>query len=224
MTSPTGTKKSSPSFTFVEIIAVIALIAIVVGVSVQGFRSASGPLRRGSQNLIRDIQGAYHQALRQGEVFRMEFFPEDSLYQISKFELPSPPPSREDSEAFREWEDAERERMDRLRALGRDERRSVSAIDRASFILVEQRALPRQIQLAEFHRERENPLEADSAYILFYPTGELDSVLMIFEDLQGRKMSLFTEALTGRVRTFARALSLEEWAEKRIVGYRDEEN
>lgn len=203
------------ALTFVEIIAVITLIAIATGVAVQGFRASSGPARRLSQGLIRDIQGAYHQSLRRGEIFRMDFYPQEHRYQLLRFEFPPPPPSEDDIEAYREWEEENRERQDKLRELTPSERSQLTALDLADYVLVEEREYSDNLEIVTFEKENSNLLEPDNRSILFYPTGELESVLIVIEDAGGRQMSLFTEPYTGRVQTFNRGLSADEWKELR---------
>jgi hypothetical protein len=219
MILPTGNKKFfhfRRALTFIEIIAVVTLIAIGTGVAVHSFRSSSGPLRKLSQNLIRDIQGAYHQSLRQGEIFRLEFIPGENRYRLLRFEFPPPPPSPEDREAFRDWEEQEKERQDQLRQLSRSERVALTTLDRAQYVLVEDREFSDSVELIEIRREQKNALEPEASYILFYPTGEMDSVLLILRDGGGREMSLVTEPYSGRVKTFNRALTDEEWAQERL--------
>jgi len=83
--------------------------------------------------------------------------------------------------------------------------------------LIEERRWPDNIALSDFQREDSNPLDPDAPFILFFPTGEVDPSLIVFEDQSsGRVISLMTERYGGRVRTFTRALSLEEWEEERM--------
>jgi len=211
MISVTGKR----AFSFLEVIAVLALMAVVFGAVVSNFQFGSARIRSVSRDLTRDIHATHFQALKQGKIFRLQFSEDAAGYVIEYFQLEPPPPPPEEEEAYRRWEEAREAKQRALGELSREERRNLRAIDRGEFIPRRERALQEPVRLVDFKKwTPEGVLERDkipAPGILFYPTGEVESVLLILEDDGGRSYSLITDPITGRVRTFSRRITEEEW-------------
>lgn len=185
-------------------------MTVVVSLAIGSIRLGGNRLRRESQQLVQMIQAAYFQSLKQAKVFRIQILDGGQKIQVLRYVLPEPAPSKEDEEAYREWEKRQEEKQKALRDLSRDERRALTQVDRGDFELVRERELPEGVRVSKFlHR---NPGAADS--FLIYPTGEMQAVLIILEDEDGDSFSLKTNAITGRVEATKGLISEEEWNQK----------
>lgn len=202
--------KRQTAFTLLEMLSVMALIALATGVALYSFQIGFSHIRSNAHDLLKDIQAAYMNAQREGEIWRLSFdLSDESIqsYRIESFQLPPQQPSPEDEEAYEAWEEYQSE----LDQLGRDERREITRVERGSFELVREGYLEGSVRVGHFERRRE-PTENDWS-LLFYPTGEMDQALIVLEDGRGRYQSLITNPITGRVLSLHRDVSEEDWME-----------
>lgn len=199
-------------FTLIEILAVIVLITIVMGTVIFSFQGFGGKTRTGGSNLVKDLQGTYYASIRKGQVFRLSFAQDKDgdFYVIERFELPSPPPSEEDEEAYKAWEQKQEAKKEKLAKLSKDQLKSRSLLDDGDFILVKQKRLG-DLKLKKLVKP--NAEEGQIQAILFYPTGEMDDSLIVLGE-DSDSFSIVTDPLTGIIRSFARELTEEEWKKR----------
>lgn len=186
------------------------LIAIIMGTVIFSFTGFGTNIRRVGSELAKDLQATYFLSLRKSLVLRVSFVEnaEGDYYIVERFDLPAPPPPEEDLEAFREWEKAQEEKRKAQSELSREELRNLSILESGEFTLVKKKSLG-GLKLEKLLRAGAQEGEIKSIY--FYPTGDMDDALIILKDEDNSEFSIVTEAFSGKIRTFARALTEEEW-------------
>ncbi|MGA0163781.1 MAG: pilus assembly FimT family protein [Bdellovibrionota bacterium] len=200
--------KSSSGITLLEILAVLLIIAIIAGFTVGAMNFGGHRMRSQAQRLVGDIQAAHFQSLKQSKVFRLSISEEGSGWKIERFQIPPPPPSEEDVEAYREWKEAEEEKQRALDQLSLDERQQLNSLDRGSFELFKEYQLPDGIKVSRIlHRQPTN----QSRSLLFYPTGEMQAALLVLENDAQDFFSIQTNSVTGQIRSQKGLISEEEW-------------
>lgn len=206
----------SQAFTFLEILAVVALMAIVLGVAISSFRGGSNPIRRTAQSLTKDIQASYFQAIKRARVIQLRFSEKGDAYYIEYLNLHAKAPSKDDKKAYEAWEEKQKKKKEELDKLSPEERRNLSDLDLAEFVPIRKQNFPDGISLKSLSKINEEGVTTETKQkqlqrILFYPTGEMDSALVIIQDDGGRSFSLVTDSITGRVNVYSHSLTEEEW-------------
>jgi len=167
------------------------------------------------RDITQQVFATYAQAQKQGKVFRLSFSAELNSYFIERFELPKPPPSEDNEEAFKKWQEKQKEKEKAEEAMSPEELRDRTSLDLGEFIRVKENKLPEGFKLKQLLKWNEEgvpePKEAQIQSLLFYPTGEMDAGLIIIEDDAGRALSLTTDPLSGRVKAHSGVLTQEEW-------------
>lgn len=199
-------------FSLFEILAVLALIAIVLGVSFANFRSTNSRLRSAAQQLTKDIQAVYFQSVKKSKVYRISFEANSPRYVITRYLPPQEPPDQEeDPEAYREWEEIQEEKERALAELSVEERRALTRLDRGDFELIREKRLPEFLRIESIQKLGE---EESSLDLVFYPTGEMDAAKITIGSDSDDKFTLMTLPLTGKVRSISREITEEEWLEE----------
>lgn len=191
------------------------MFAIAAG----SFRVTGDRLREQAAKLTKDLQAVYFQAVQKSQVYRVAFEPGSARYQIQVLDLENTPPPEDDDEAFRAWEDQQEQRERELQELSPEERRALTRVDRAEFRALRDRELEEPVIIAEMKKAGSSPsgtvvesdLGPEQYYILFYPTGETEFVLLVLEGSAGERFSLVTNPLTGRVKAVSGSLEEEQW-------------
>lgn len=202
-------------FTFLELLAVLVLMGVVLFMSGSYFFSKSLALKAEAKQLTKDIQTVYIRTIRSGEIHRINFLEDKMTYVIEAFELPPPPPTPEEEEAYEKWQEEQREKNKELQSLSRDERRARTQIDQGKFVEVERRTLEDPVQLSDFYvGGAEESEDSEERFLMFYPSGEMSHALIHLDGGDGRFYSLATNSLSGRVTVLAGRLSKANWQKK----------
>lgn len=183
-------------------------MVVVLAFALGGIQIFGNRTRSDAQRLVQIIQAAYFQSLKQGKVFRIQFSEDGQSLKVERFKLPEPPPSEDDVEAYREWEKRQEEKKKYLRDLSSEERRNLSLLDRGDFELIKEHRFSSGVHVSKVLHRTEN-LERKN--ILVYPTGEIESVLVLLESQNGDAFSLTTNPITGRVEAQKGIIPEEEW-------------
>lgn len=207
--------RHSKAFSIIEVLAVVAIMALAMGLAIGGFRLGATRVKESANQLTRDIQATYFNAVKKGKIYRMRFEIGSPFYFIEYLELSSLlPPSEEDEEAFKAWTEREEEKQRELESLSPQERRELTRLDRGEFVLVKKREMNDPVYLLLFSKLNE-PEQSDSSkgelFIFFYPAGELDFARLEIGDDGGNSFSLVTQPLTGRVKAVRGRLEEDQW-------------
>ncbi len=215
MTLITGNSLRRKAFTLIEVLAVLALIAVIMGAVVFGFTGFGSGLRSEGGALVKDLQGAYYTSIRKGHILRLSFAEDKDgdFYVIEKFELPAPPPSPDDEEAFKAWEEAQEEKDKNLRKLSREELAARTLLDEGEFKLVKKKRLG-SLKLHQFFKA--NAEEGAIKAVVFYPTGEVDDALIVLTNDSNDYFSIVTDPMTGQIKSFANLVTEEEWKKQSL--------
>lgn len=210
-----GRQRLNPAFTLIEILAVLGLVSILIAALAASISFSSSRVKEASRDLTKDIQSTYFHALRKAKVFRINFLEDSFTYTIEFFEFEEPEPEDRDSEAYRKWEESQREKEEALAELSVEERRAQTEIQLGKFVLMKKKQLKEPVQIRSiFKTTPDGVVEADKEQpqsLMIYPTGEMDSMMIVIEDDAGVVYSLVTNPLNGKVKAFSRALTEEEW-------------
>lgn len=202
--------KRSKAFTLLEILAVLLLIAIGFGVAFGAFSGKKASLKRASQQLTQDIQGLYIKAIEESKIYRISFNKDEpTKYAIEEYQQPMQKPKEDDREAMEKWEDYQRE----VDALGGDERKIRTRMDRGTFKKKKERELPNPITLETVLTSRLEDKEKDQKVvsIFFLPMGQMDQALIVLKADNELKYSLKTNPLTGKVSLIMTEVTEQEW-------------
>ncbi len=194
--------------TLLEVLAVLLIIAIIAGFSVGAMNFAGNRIRAQAQRLVGDLQVAHFQAMRQSKVFRLIVSEDGTSWKIERFVLPSPPPSKENDEAYRRWKDEQEERQRVLDQLSLEERQKLNLINRGSFESFKEYQLPEGIKIS---RVLQRHPRTDPRSLLFYPTGELQGALIVIENEYQDFFSIQMNSITGLISSQKGLISEEQW-------------
>jgi prepilin-type N-terminal cleavage/methylation domain-containing protein len=216
--SAIGNKNSSSGFTFLEILAVVALMSIVFAVAATTFFSGTARLKSSAYQLSRDIQGAYFLAIKKAKVIRIAFQDDKQTYYIQTFEAPKPRPKPEDRKAYEEWEATQKE-LDNMNAADRS---ALTRLERGSFKTLKTQKLFGSIELKSLYSSRAQNAadkskpdsEPKEKFIFFLPNGEADQALLVLTDGSDHFSSLEIHPLTGKVTTIRGEITEEEWKKR----------
>lgn len=210
------------AFTFVELIAVVVMMAFVATMAVGFFSNATRNLRKGAYLLSRDIQSTYALSSQHADFFRLLVNEDRRGYQLQKFEPPQPRPVENDSDPnnrkkIEEWENAQRD-LDNMNAL---ERTAMTRLQRGSFKTFKQVSLPGSIIFKSVTTARglqkDKKDDKEPWAILFFPSGEVDQSLIVLDGENAAYFSLEVSPLTGRVTSSLGEITEQEW-KKSIKG------
>ncbi|MDB5036881.1 MAG: hypothetical protein JWQ35_409 [Bacteriovoracaceae bacterium] len=207
--------KGIRGFTFLEILAVISLVAIVFGVAALTFTASKQRMSNVSYQFTQDIQSLYADAIKTGRIHRLQLNEQKDAYSLDIFEMPVPRPRQDDREATEKWEKRQKEIEDSWKD---KDRANLTRLDRGTFQPLKKRVLNSSLKIKTFVTAES--LKEDQKQvppILFYPSGETDQTLIVIEDVSGGKiLSLEVDPLSGRVKTIPNEVSLDQW--KKDVG------
>ena len=226
-------RRSQHGFTLIEIIVVIAIVALVAGLGVSGVRRlAMSDLRTSSAQMSGAIRYLFDRASTTGKVHRLVIDMNDGKYwaEVSddKFYVPHEAESetelrrREEKEAD---EDEEKRRKEEERA--RDEQARGTSTSSSSFDLSKLEIgdfKPRRARFAAFSSLALKPvsvkkakirsvytprvtdaLTTGRAYIYFFPLGQTEPAIVTMSNPEGDTVfSLVVHPITGRVRIYNR--------------------
>ncbi len=202
-------------FTFLEVLAVVAVVAIVFAVATSNFTSSKSRLSNASYQITRDIQTLYNESIKSGKIHRLKLNKETDGYTLESFEFPEAKPDASDPdnrEKLEKWEAKQRDLEESWK--GKD-KAELTRLDRGYFKEVKKRGLPFWVKIKKFitaqSLQDENRNEEVSPSILFYPSGEVDQALIVIEDNSEKRYSLVVQPLSGRVKTISNEIALEDW-------------
>ncbi|MBN8555986.1 MAG: prepilin-type N-terminal cleavage/methylation domain-containing protein [Deltaproteobacteria bacterium] len=210
--------RAQTGFTFLEILAVVALMAVLFTLAITQFSGSAARLRSSAYQLSKDIQGTSFAAIKKAKVMRIAFQEDKQTYFIQVFEPPKPKPKADDRKAMEEWENAQKE-LENLNAIDRS---ALTLLERGSFKTLKKQSFSYGIQLKEFYSTRAQPkveagksaADSQEKYIFFMPTGDTDHALLVLEGSTGNTDSLEVHPLTAKVTTSHGEISEEEWKKK----------
>jgi prepilin-type N-terminal cleavage/methylation domain-containing protein len=213
MTLITGDRQDR-AFTLIEILAVLTLIAVIMGTVVFGFTGVGSSARTIGSALVKDIQGTYFQSIRKAQILRISFAksPDGELYVIEAYEAPQAPPPKEDEEAYSAWEKRQEEKEKQLGKLTRDQLKARTLLDEGEFKEIKRKELG-GMRLHRFLKPNSSPGEIQA--ISFLPTGEIDDSLIVLVSESNDYFSIVTESMGGQVRSFTREVTEEEWKNRK---------
>ena len=197
-------------FTLLELMVVLVLLATVFALVTANFRFARSKLSGTAYQLTKDIQSIYAEAVRKGQIYRLLFNEEMTEYTIDVFEPPKPKPPEDDRKALEKWKEDQKKIEEAASAL----KESVlkTRIARGLFATVKTRSIS-SVTFKTFITPQLNNKDTPKGpfYLMFYPSGEMDEALIVFEDGNENAMSLLVHGLSGRVKTVAGEVTEEEW-------------
>lgn len=205
--------KGSRAFTLLELLAVIALISAVFFISTSKFTNSRARLSDAAYRVTQDIQSLVNESIRQGKIHRLSINTERDGYILEAFELPPPPPKPDDREGQEKYEELQRKIEESWKG---KEKATLTRLDRGFFRELKKRDLGFRVKFKTFINSQ-NSQENAPWEIFFYPSGEVDQVLMIIEDSTERKISLVVNPLSGVVKTVLGELNVAEWKKQRGI-------
>jgi general secretion pathway protein H len=218
--SPTG------GFTLIEIMVVIAIVALMIGGAIKGLRSLRRTdLREATTHMSGAVRYLFDRASTTGKVHRLVIDIDSGKYwaEISddRFYVPHEAESEQALRA-REDKEAEADEEERRRREERERSRtpSSSSFDmsklevadfrpkRARFAAFKEMALkPVQLKKAKL-RSVYTPRVVDAlttgrAYLYFFPLGQTEPAIITVSDMSGESLySLVVHPITGRVKIY----------------------
>lgn len=197
-------------FTFLEILIVLGLIGVVFAAASLNFSGGRARITNAAYQFTQDIQGLYAESIKTGRIHRILFSEAKDSYTLDVFEMPRPKPKGDDRKALEKWEKEQEQINETLRDRDKYE---ITRIDRGLFRSLKKRDLNSNLRIKSFVKasDLKNNKKDSPAFILFYPSGETDQVLIVLEDTSERSFSLLVDALSGRVKTVPGELSVDQW-------------
>lgn len=214
--------KKSRAFTFLEILAVMALMTAVIAVAVGYLSNSTRNLKKAAYALSRDIQSIYGKAVKDSEFQRLLINNDRRGYQLQKFEPPQSKPIEDDNDPnsrkkIEAWEEAQRA-FENMNAL---ERTELTRLQRGAFKTYKNQSLTGDIQIKTFITAKglakQKRDESEPLFMMFYPSGEADQTLIVLDDSRQHFFSLVVNPLSGRVTSSQGEITEEEW-KKSIKG------
>lgn len=208
--------RRSRAFTFLEIIAVMALMTAIIGVAVGYLSSSTRNLKKAAYALSRDIQSIYGKTTKESQFQRLLINDDRKSYQLQVFVPPEPKPLEDENDPDRRkkieaWEEAQRE-FENMNALERSE---LTRLQRGSFKTFKNQTLPGDIQIKTFLTargiDRQKKDEKEPIFMMFFPSGEADQTLIVLDDGKNHFFSLTVNPLSGRVTASQGEITEEDW-------------
>lgn len=211
-------------FSFLEMIAVLVLMALAFSMAASFFFSGNRNLRKSSYELTKVVQSTYQMSTRKAGFYRLVLQEDRQSFLLQEFVPPKPKPKENDKDPdnrkkIEEWEAAQKE-FDNMNALQRSE---LSRLQRGSFKTLKTINLSGSIRVKTIRTARMidkdtlDPAKAEEVSILFYPSGEVDQTLIVLEDQSDHFFSLEINPLSGRVKSSQTEITEQEW-KKSIKG------
>ncbi len=221
MSRPSRHRPTSGGFTLLELIIVIALVALVVGSAMRGFKSlASSDLRTASSKMAGGIRYLFDRASATGRIHRLVIDFQEQKYwaEVSddRFMLarePETAESREREAVTIALENEEKKKKEEEKAEGSaGGGYNLSAYKpeefrpkRAQFSAFKEMAIKpvtlKGTKVSDVFTPRlAEPQSTGKGYIYFFPLGQTEPALVHLSDKDGQKFySLIVHPLTGRV-------------------------
>jgi general secretion pathway protein H len=223
-----GRRSSAGGFTLLEIMVVLAVIALIMGSAVHGFRSlAKSDLRNSSAKMSGAVRFLFDRASTTGKNHRLVIDLDTGRYwaEVSddRFYIPHEAETQAQA-ARREAEEAEKDEDEQKR---RDELSSsdstlpgnssfdMSKLDvgefrpkRARFAAFKETALKpvavKNSKIRSVYTPRlTDPVTSGRAYVYFFPLGQTEPAIITLSDPDGESIySLVVHPITGRVRIY----------------------
>jgi general secretion pathway protein H len=223
----------SAGFTLIEILAVMAILALMIGFGVRGLRAATkSELRTSSAHLSGAVRYLFDRASTTGKIHRLVVDLGEGRYwaEVSDdhFYIPHEAESEEDTrkrEAKEAKEDEDEQRKQEERANAESNGSSVpssSSFDmsklemgdfrpkRARFAAFKELALKpvalgKNVKVRSFYTPRvTEPVRAGRAYLYFFPLGQTEPAIITLSDQNEESIySLVVHPITGRVRIYS---------------------
>ncbi|HET6279509.1 MAG TPA: prepilin-type N-terminal cleavage/methylation domain-containing protein [Polyangia bacterium] len=223
-----GIRRASAGFTLIEMMAVIAIGALVLGSAVRGFRSlAKSDLRSATMHLSGAIRYLFDRASTTGKHHRLVLDLNEGRYwaEVSddRFYIPHEAENQTDV-VRREQVEEQQDEKNRQKAEERANR-DVAGFGggsydpskmemgdfrpkRVRFAAFKETALKpvsmRNVKLTDVFTPRvTEPVTAGRAYIYFFPMGQTEPAMVHLSDLKGEAAySIVVHPVTGRVRIY----------------------
>jgi general secretion pathway protein H len=217
-------------FTLIEIIIVIAIVGLIMGLGVRGFRSLNrSDMRAASTHLAGTIRFLFDRASTTGKTHRLVFDLENGRYWAEasddKFYVPrdseSPEAAARREELEAQEDEEKRAKQEKEAAAKADSTYGDSSFDmskleigefkpkRARFaafkeLVYKPETLKKSLLLRSVYTPRvTEPVTAGRAYLYFFPLGQTEAAIVTLSDQQGETIySLVVHPLTGRVKVY----------------------
>jgi general secretion pathway protein H len=222
-----GPRSSASGFTLLEIMVVLAVIALIMGSAVHGFRSlAKSDLRNSSAKMSGAVRFLFDRASTTGKNHRLVIDLDTGRYwaEVSDDRFYIPHEAETQAQAVRrEAEEAEKDadeqkRRDELSGdstLPSNSSFDMSKLDvgefrpkRARFAAFKETALKpvavKNSKIRSVYTPRlTDPVTTGRAYIYFFPLGQTEPAIITLSDPDGESIySLVVHPITGRVRIY----------------------
>ena len=226
----TRPRSSAGGFTLIEVMIVFAIVALLAGASVQGFRSLrKADLREASTQLSGAMRYLFDRASTTGKMHRLVIDMEtgtywaevsDDRFFIPREETEQDMRKREEKEAAEDDEDAKKRKQAAKEAESGKGPASGSSFDlsklevgdfrpkRARFASFKELALKpgrlKKTKVVSVYTPRvTEPLTSGRAYVYFFPLGQTEPAIITMSDRGGEAIfSLVVHPITGRVRIY----------------------
>lgn len=208
-------------FTLIELLVVLALVGLMAGMAVRGFKSlAKSDLRSNTAKLSGAMRYLFDRASTTGKHHRLVIDLADQRYwaEVSddRFYVPREAETEKDRRARAEVE-AKRDEAERRR---QEERRAADGVDLSK--LEPQDFEPKRVRFGAFKETTLKPVKLKNtrvvdvytprlaepvtegrAYVYFFPLGQAEAAIVHLSDPDGKaQYSLVVHPITGRVRIY----------------------
>lgn len=188
-------------FTLVELLVVVALIALVTVLALPGVSSYfKVSLNSATRELASVIKESYNSAVMTGNVHRLVYDLKKNEYWVEV----GPPTVLLDTA-----ESAEREER-RKRFRKASEKEPPSGFSIAKGVTRKKQPLPRGVQFEDIiTQQSKDPIKEGTAYTHFFPHGLTERTIIHLKDQSNHQISLVISSLIGRTKLIGRYVTQE---------------
>ena len=192
-------KKSKYGFTLVELLVVIALLAIITAISlprVAGVFRVS--LKNTSREMASTIRDAYHSTLLTQKIHRIAYDLDKNQYWVESAPKGTLLMKPKEDQRFENEE--------------RQNQRNKS-FSQATSVTEEKQSLDGDATLKAIYNENapEKGVQQGKTYSHFFPDGLTESTLIHLEDSQGNKVTLVISSILGKTKILSKHIKPQEY-------------
>jgi len=228
-------RRTDPGFTLIEVMIVMAIVALIGSLGVQGFRSlARSDLRASASHLAGAMRFLFDRASTTGKVHRLVLdlegarywaeVADDKFYSPRDTESPEAARRRETLEAEEDEDERARKEEAAKRAEASGSTAGDSSFDlaklevgefkpkRARFasfkdLVLKPIKLKKTVLRSVYTPRVTEPLTSGRAYIYFFPLGQTEPAIITLSDKSGESIySLVAHPITGRVKVYTQEI------------------
>lgn len=193
-TSTTPISKTERGFTIIEILVVVALMALVFAAALPGITGTMRvSIESSSRDLATTIRATFDEASLKGRVYRVVFDIDKGQYWVEQgpvqFSLTS--------------EELKREEAEHEARLTKEERdaRPHAVFGLATAVTRDKKSLPLGIKFTDvIGSQTHDPIKGGTAYAHVFPHGFIEKTTIHLKDGGGHETTLFVDSVSGKSR------------------------